>query len=121
MALIETIAIKSLSNTVRPVIVQKYVTLSNGDNELVAAISGYQIQVMAMVLSSNLAGTFTLETGDDTICPFPLTAGPGLFRHAGSNSDRPLFAGNSGENLNMAVSSSPSVAGIYLQYRYKEI
>ncbi len=118
MALTSTIRRRNLSDTVTTEVEQKYVVLSNGDNELIPASEGYQIQIIAMAISTNIGGTFLLLTGVNTIFPFMLSAGQGPIERAPSW-DRPLFVGNEGENLNMNVNSSPTTAGIYLQYRYK--
>jgi len=119
MALTSVIQIKKMGDTETAVTVQKYVELSNGDNVLVPAIEDRQIQIMAMVMSTNVAGTFTLQTGTDPIFPFMLATGltPPV---TGPSPDLPIFVGNVGEDLNMNVNSSPTNAGVYLQYRYKQ-
>ena len=33
--------------------------------------------------------------------------------------DRPLFVGDVGKNVSININSSPTSAGVYLQYRYK--
>lgn len=104
----------------RGTILQKYVSLSNGANEIVAAQAGKQIQILTMSISTNVAGVFTLKTGTDTIFPFsfPLEVRMSPLVQS-SQEDRCLFAGNVGEDLNINVTPNPSTAGVYIQYRYR--
>lgn len=118
MTLTSTITIRSLADIVTTAIEQKYVSLSNGDNEILAAVQGMQPQIMSVIISTNLAGTFLLESQGDPIFPFMLSAGGGPFE-VSSHTERPLFVGNIGGDLNININSSPSAAGIYIQYRYK--
>jgi len=114
MALDSTLNIKSVRNTDTPAKTQVCTSLSNGANVLVAATVGKQIQITGIVLSTDTAGVYTLNSGSDPIMVFCMAANS-VF--GDSISVGALFSSSSGENLNMTVSGSPGNAAIYLQYK----
>jgi hypothetical protein len=99
---------------------QRTVPINNGADtyELIPAVDGKQIQILTFVLSVNVAGSYTLQSGSDEIMPFPMVTTGGVFRHS-ENKDRPLFCGNVGENMNLVTTASPSAGGCYVQWREK--
>ena len=102
------------------VIVQKYVELSTGVNELVLAVNCQQVQIMEVYLDTSISGYFAITSGADLIWPIHTEAryGPILLS---SHAERPLFGGNQSQNLSITVPDlgSSDVAGIYIQYRMK--
>ena len=86
--------------------------------EIVAASSGKQIQVLAIVVSSDTATTVTLKSGSNVILPLVMGASGGLFEQS-SNMELPLIATDGTGSLNVTLSSAPTTAGIYVIYRYR--
>lgn len=119
MALTETI--RRSDDPIHPgLIKQGFIPFETGAGtyELIAAVAGKQIQIISFKFAVNSAGIYTLQTGIDTIFPFPMTTTGGIFRD-GSDLDLPIFCGNVGENINIITTATPSSGGVYLQWREK--
>jgi hypothetical protein len=86
--------------------------------QVLPAVTGQQIQVFAIVLSSDTATTVTLRSGNSTIVPLAMGNSGGLFEQS-SNMELPLFACEADANLNVTLSAAPTTAGIYVIYRYR--
>lgn len=98
---------------------QKFVSLSNGVNEVISATANKQIQILLIAISGDKPGGYTLRSGTDDIFLFVLGSFGGVMRQS-ADEERPIFAGSVGQNVNINVAPSPSNAGVYVQYRYRE-
>jgi hypothetical protein len=105
---------------------QLYRVLSGatGRATLVPALADRQIQVMQFVYSTSTLLILTLEslTGSTytTICPMLFIANGALFRQAVSP-QQPLFAASAGEALVVNQSTTPTVAHLYIHWRYSPL
>jgi len=99
---------------------QKWVPIASGADtyELVEAVEGKQIQIISFKFAVNVAGSYILQSGADTIFIFPMSTSGGIFRD-GSDLDIPLFCGNVGGNIQITTEAVPTAGGVYLQWREK--
>ncbi|GAH22020.1 unnamed protein product, partial [marine sediment metagenome] len=101
-----------------PAIHQKFVDLNGKteQQELIAAVTGKQIQVSLIMAGAASETTYLLQSADNSIFPLLMSAGGGLVKISAAGS---LFATNEGEALNVTLSEDPGAnSGIYLQYKY---
>ncbi len=118
MALHDEIVTYQATGYDEPPIMQIFVPLWNGANDVIACTVNGQIQIMGISLTSNIPGVFRMYTGTDIIFPFLMGAVGALVKQAASR-DLPLYCSNIGGDININVSSTPTVAGIYVQYRVR--
>jgi hypothetical protein len=97
-------------------IVQDYKALSNGNNTIVAAAAGQQTQVTAILISTDVAGVFTISSASEPIMKLN-RANNSEYHDRSDNVESPVFCSEIGGDLVINVSSSPSNASVYIQYR----
>ena len=96
---------------------QKNVTISDGSNELVAAVAGKRIGVYRFMLSGDSIVSYELRSGSNKIFTFYGNENFGVPLSAGSE-QIPIFKANIGEAL-VLVASGAVNANVYLHYRLK--
>jgi hypothetical protein len=84
---------------------------SDGDNEIVAAVSGKKIRVLGYCLTSNAAGTVALKSGaSTTLARIRIGADGDGAAYAGS-AETPAFETAAGEALNLNNPASVDTFG----------
>lgn len=117
MALTETIKSYVDASLVGGTVKQKYVDISGtGVHELIAAVADKQIQILEFIIGGDTAGNYALRSGTNAIFTFPLSTTSVPFELS-SHSERPIFCGNVGENINVNITPNPTVASVYVQWR----
>ena len=122
MALTTTLSQKR-SDALKPgELYQDFISLAslNGQKALVAAQTGKQIQVVALTLASSKASKFLLQSANDTIAQISF-AGAETLVFSGAHYDSIIYATSKAEALNITCTDSPTAAGVYVQYRYRDI
>jgi hypothetical protein len=86
------------------------------DNEIVAAVAGYKIKVLAFIFMSAGTVTATFKSASTAIAPgFPLAAGGGALGPI-NHGQIPWFETASGEPLNCGLSDEVAV-GVHVIYK----
>lgn len=81
---------------------------------LVAAVAGQRIKVIALVLSSDTAAEFSLNSGSNIIFNFHGGANWGTVNLPQGNT--PLFYSNAGEALTIQCDQASLDANVYIKY-----
>ena len=116
MALENTIVTYTAAGSKAGVIVQDHKALVNGNNVVVAAEAGKQIQVVEVIVCTETAGIFNITSGGESVLKLCM-ANNSNFTEKTSNPELPVFCGEVGQSLVINVSTSPANASIYIQYR----
>jgi len=93
------------------------ITISDGSNTLIAAVTGKRIVVHRFMLSGDSVVSYELRSGSNKIFTFYGNANFGVPLSAG-HEQIPIFITNVGEALMLVASGSVS-ANVYLHYKLK--